>query len=149
MMTTMTRFLLSTLVIVAALGCRAEPLAPPSARGLTLGLTLTRTSLQMGQADTITLTLTNTSPHTVSLAAGGCPLLFYVKDAAGATVVPAGGDWFCIAILKRLVLPPGQPEAASFTWDTRSFSTGIYSVYGTFSAEGIHLQTPTAPVQLN
>jgi hypothetical protein len=105
--------------------------------------------LQRGESDTITVTLTNTSSDTLSLGVGGCPLVVFVKDARGATVVPAGGDWFCIEILKRLTLASGEHETAPFIWDTQSLVPGVYSVYGTFSAETIHLQTPQTAVQLN
>jgi hypothetical protein len=145
----MTRSFLSFLAVVAALGCGTAPFAPASTEGLALAVTLSQPALRVGQSDTITVTLTNTNRHTVSLDVGGCPLLFYVKNVAGATVVPAGGDWFCIEILRRLVLPPGQQESVSFTWDTRALVTGVYSVYGTFSGDGIHLRTPQVPVQLN
>ena len=145
----MRRLLLAPLAIVAALACRNQPMAPASAAGLTLAVTLTGTALQRGESDTITVTLTNTSAHTVSLEVGGCPLLFFVTDARGATVVPSGGNWFCIAILTRLTLAPGERKAAPFVWNTASFVTGAYSVYGTFSAETIHLRTPRVAVQLN
>jgi len=145
----MKRRFFAPLALLAALACRNQPLAPSSAAGLTLALTLTRTSLQRGESDTITITLTNTNPDTVFLGVGGCPLVFFVTDARGATVVPAGGNWFCIDILTRLTLSPGEREAVPFIWDTRSSLPGIYSVYGTFSAETVHLQTPQAAVQLN
>lgn len=88
-------------------------------------------------------------PGTITTAeVGGCPLLFYVEDARGATVVPTGGDWICVAIARRLVLPPGREETASFTWDTSSFTRGVYWIYATFSGGGTRLATPRAAILL-
>jgi hypothetical protein len=145
----MERRIFTVLAIVSALACHDHPLAVSSAQGLTLTLALTRTSLQRGEPDTITVTLKNIGLETVSLDVGGCPLLFYVTDARGATVVPAGGEWFCIEIVSRLTLAPGDQKPARFTWDTSSLRAGIYSIYGTFSAQTIHLQTPRAAVELH
>ena len=141
--------LIAPLVIVAALGCHDQPLGPSTARGLTLALELAKTSLPRGDLDTITVTLTNTNPDTVSLGAGGCPLLAYVTDPDGTTVFPSGGNWYCIAILRRLTLAPGETEAAPFVLDTHALPAGVYSAYGTFSADGIQLRTPPAMVQVN
>ncbi len=144
-----------TFVAVAVLGpvaCSHQPMAPrdpSSAEGLTLSLAVTHSQPQRGESDSITVTLTNTNPDTVSLIVGGCPLLFYVTDAGGMTVVPAGGDWVCIAVIGRLQLAPGGHESRTFVWTTTSLPPGAYSVYGTFAADGLHLAPATTAVQLH
>jgi hypothetical protein len=141
--------LIAPLVIVAALGCHDQPFGPSTARGLALALELAKTSVPQGDPDTITVTLTNTNPYAVSLEAGACALLAYVTDADGVTVFPSGGNWYCIMILRRLTLAPGESEAAPFVLDTHSLPAGVYSAYGTFSADGIQLRTPPATIQVN
>ena len=141
--------LFAALAVGALLACHREPFAPSAAEGLTLSLTLSGTQLQRGEPDTIAVTITNTNRYSVSLSAGGCPVVFYVTDVRGVTVVPSGGGWVCIAIISRLTLAPGERQTRTFVWETNSFASGRYSVYGTFSAEDVHLETPRAAVQLN
>ncbi len=139
----------ATLLTVAALACYGEPVAPNSARGLTLTLTLSGSDLQRGQPDTVLMTLTNANRHAVSLSGGVCEPRPYVSDARGVTVVPEGGDWICIALLRRLILAAGERYTRTFVWSTSAFAPGEYSVYATFSAEGVSLATRPASVRLN
>jgi len=104
----------ATLITVAALACSGEPVAPNSAGGLTLTLTLSRTELQRGQPDTVFMTLTKTNRHSMSLSGSVCEPRPYVGDARGVTVVPEGGDWICIALLRRLVLAAGERYTRTF-----------------------------------
>ncbi len=136
------------IAMIALTGCSHAPLAPDAAQGLTLTLTLSSTQVQRGRPDTVAVTISNTNRYPVSLSAGGCPILFYVIDGAGKTVVPSGGGWFCIAILTQINLAPGEQQTRSFVWDTDSLAPGPYSVYGSFTADGIYLQTESALVQL-
>ena len=133
----------------ALLACVGDPFGSSSTAGLRLSLALSGTQLQRGEPDTIAVTITNTSRHSISLNAGGCPLLFYVTDARGVTVVPSSGGWVCIMILTRLTLAPGESQTNRFVWGTASFEAGSYTVYGSFSADGVHLETPRTVVQLN
>src|SRR5881409_3808561 len=96
------------LLILVVLACHNEPIAPSSAAGLTLALAPSHTELQRGQPDSLFMTLTNTNGHSVSLNGGVCEPRPYVTDAHGVIVVPAGGDWICIAVLRRLVLAPAE-----------------------------------------
>src|SRR6266566_1441106 len=72
----------------------------------------------------------------------------FVNDARGATVVPPGDGWICIAVLLRFVLAPGQQFQRTFVWETSPFAAGNYSIYATFSAEEVSLRTPAEVVQL-
>jgi len=98
------------LTIVVTLACHNEPVTPGSAAGLTVTVPLSRTELQPGQPDTVTITLTNTNDYSVSLNESGCPLLPYITNAHGVTVVPTAGDWACIAVLRRLDLAAGERQ---------------------------------------
>ena len=145
----MKRRTFASLVIVATLACHDQPAAPSSAAGVTLTLALTHAELLQGQPDTITMTLTNANRYAVSLSGGACEPRPYVRDASGVTVVPPGGDWVCIAILRRLTLAAGERRTETFVWLTSPFAPGAYSVYATFSAQEMHLATQPVSVRLN
>jgi hypothetical protein len=85
----------------------------------------------------------------MSLSGGVCEPRPYVGDARGVTVVPEGGDWICIALLRRLVLAAGERYTRTFVWLTSPFAPGEYSVHATFSAEEMSLATRPASVRLN
>ncbi len=131
----------ASLLALGALACQSEPVAPSSAKGLTLSLAAAHKEIQRGASDSLVMTLTNTNRYSVSLSTGACEPSPFVKDARGVTVVPAGGGWVCIAVLLRLVLAPGQQFQRTFVWETGPFAPGNYSVYATFSAEDVHLTT--------
>jgi hypothetical protein len=137
------------LIALAALACHAEPVSPSSAEGLILTLTVAQAELQRGEPDSVVMTLTNTNRYSLSLSGGACEPRPYVRDASGVTIVPRGGDWFCIAVLRRLVLAPGERYTQTFVWQTGPFVPGNYSVYATFAAEGVTLATPPASVRVN
>jgi hypothetical protein len=130
-----------------ALGC-TDAVAPSSDGGLTLSLAVSAAAVPRGTPDTLVLTLTNTSYRLVSLTAGGCPLLFYVTDAGGETVVPSGGHWVCVAIITRIVLAPGAHETRRFIWATDAHEPGSYRVFGTFAAGDVRLATPGESVRI-
>jgi hypothetical protein len=137
------------LIALAALACRSEPFAPSSAKGLTLTLALAHTELQRGAPDSIAMTLTNTNRHSVSLSGGACEPRPYVTDVRGATVVPGRGGWICIAVLRRLLLAPGERYTRTFVWETGAFAPGSYFVHSKFAAEEVSLATRPTSVRLN
>ena len=138
----------ASLVALGALACQSEPVAPSSAKGLTLSLAAAHQEIQRGASDSLVMTLTNTNRYSVSLSTGACEPSPFVKDARGVTVVPAGGGWICIAVLLRLVLAPGEQYQRTFLWETGPLAPGDYSVYATFSAGEVNLTTPGEVVQL-
>jgi hypothetical protein len=141
---------LSTVAVLATLACHepTAPRQPSSAGGLTLSLAIAHATLLRGALDTLTATLTNSNPFPVQLTVGGCPLLFYVADAYGATVVPSGGSWACIEIIAATTIPAGGRLRRSFALDTAPLAAGVYSVYATFTAQGLQLATPPTAVAL-
>jgi hypothetical protein len=70
-------------------------------------------------------------------------------DAHGVTVVPAGGGWMCIAVLRRLVLAPRERYTRTFVWETSPFAPGNYSVYATFAAVEVKLVTSPVLIRVN
>ena len=137
------------LVAIAVLACRDEPSGLSETRGVTLNLTLSSTNLTRGQQDTITMTVTNTNPRRVTLTGGACEPRPYVTDSHGDVVVPPGGAWPCILLLRRLQLVPGERFVRSFIWNTDSQVAGVYSVSAAFRSEEVELATPQQLVRLN
>ncbi len=138
----------ASLFALGALACQSEPVAPGSAKGLTLSVAVAHKEIERGAPDSVVMTLTNTNPYAVSLSTGACEPSPFVKDAQGVTVVPPGDGWICIAVLLRFVLAPGQQFQRTFVWETSPFAAGNYSIYATFSAEEVSLRTPAEVVQL-
>ena len=141
---------LSTVAVLGTLACHEStaPRQPSSSGGLTLSLAVAHATILRGELDTLTATLTNSSPFPVDLTVGGCPLLFYVLDGHGAMVVPSGGGWVCIEIIARMTIPAGGRRSQTFEFDTAPLGPGIYSVYATFTADGLQLATPHTAIAL-
>src|SRR5437016_14603040 len=104
----------ASLVALGALACQSEPVAPSSAKGLTLSLAVAHKEIQRGARDSVVMTLTNTNRYSVSLSTGACEPSPFVKDARSVTVVPVGGAWMRIADFCRLVFAPGPHEQLHF-----------------------------------
>ena len=143
----MTLRMFASLLVVVGLACQGDPSS--SVAGVTLDLAVTRTTLQRGGLDTLTMTLTNTNAYPVSLSGGACEPSVYVVDGRGATVVPAGGGWVCIMVIRALRLAPGEQYARSFVWQTDSLAAGVYWAHATFNSEELRLATKAVAVRLN
>ncbi len=139
--------------------CHEQPLAPSSAAGLTLTLSVTRSAIRGGEPDTITVALANTTNQIVSLHfASGCQLLPYITNDRGSLVLPPGGAWVCTANLSQLDLAAGDRRTSTFVWTGSTefasempllpLPTGTYSIYATLSAQEVHLAAKPVPVQL-
>ena len=74
---------------------------------------------------------------------------FLSADPHDVTVVPPGGDWFCIAVLVSRHLAAGEHVSRAFVWDTTPFAPGVYSAHAAFSAQGVELATQPMTVRLN
>lgn len=137
----------AALLVVTGLACQGDPSS--SVAGVTLDLAVARTTLQRGELDTLTMTVTNTNAFPVSLSGGACEPSVYIVDGLGTTVVPAGGGWVCIAMLRRLRLAPGEQYARSYVWQTDSLPTGVYRAHATFESQELRLATRPIAVKLN
>lgn len=143
----MKRRTFAALLVLAGLACQGDPSS--SVAGVTLDLAVTRTTLQRGELDTLTMTVTNTNAYPVSLSGGACEPSVYVVDGRGTTVVPAGGGWVCIMVIRALRLAPGERYARSYVWQTDSLPAGVYRAHATFETEELRLATKPIAVQLN
>jgi len=144
--------LMTPILSAAILACERQPLAPNAAMGLALSMSATSQSIQGGQLDTLTILLSNASDSAVTLSFGsGCQVLPYIADAHGATVLPAGGGWFCTANITRLTLAPNERRASTLLWTgstefasempLRPLPAGRYSIWVTLTAQQVQLQS--------
>lgn len=162
--------LIVVLTGLAACGDSAGPIHPPQEAvsvdgdSLRLSLSVEPRTIAPGDTARFEITVRNTSDGTVHLEAGGCPLLYYIENAAGEVVVPEGGDWICTMILQLIDLAPGEARERSETWTGDScrwvdgerhctrLPAGEYRVYATFHAtEGgqkVSLRTPKITLRL-
>lgn len=155
---------------IAGCGDSAGPIRPQQETvsvdgdALKLSLSVEPRTIARGDTARIQITVRNTSDRTVHLEAGGCPLLYYIENAAGDVVVPEGGDWICTMILQLIDLAPGEARERSEAWTGDScrwvdgerqcspLPAGEYFVYATFRArEGekeVSLRTPNITLRL-
>jgi hypothetical protein len=147
------------LTAMTLLTCHEHPLAPSSAAGLTLTLSVTHSAIQGGEGDTITAALANATSQVVLLHfSNGCQLLPYITNARGSIVLPAGGAWGCTANLSQLELAASERRTWTFVWTgSTEFASempllplpaGAYSIYATLSAQEVHLAAKPVLVQL-
>ena len=147
---------LGTLTVI---GCHNEPLASPSAGGISLALSVAHTQFQRGQRDTIAITLTNATDTSVTLNfSTGCQVLPYIANGRGDIVLPSGGDYVCTAAFSKLQLAPGEQHTQALVWSgSTQFVTelpllplppGIYSVFAVMSAQELRLATRPVSVEL-
>lgn len=106
------RSLVLTLAFGACNGDTITSTSPPPAlsiAGANFTASISKAMFAVGDSATLHFVLTNTGNETLRLTFGsGCPVLYYVKDNAGAFVHPAGGLWACTAVITNLVLTPGE-----------------------------------------
>jgi hypothetical protein len=147
------------LTALMLLTCNDQPLAPSSAAGVTLTLSVTHSAIRAGERDTITVALANTTRQVVALHfPTGCQLLPYITNDRGSIVLPAGGAWGCTANLSQLDLAAGERHTWTFVWTgSTEFASempllplpaGAYSINATLSAHELRLAAKPVFVQL-
>lgn len=157
---------LVALAIAALSGCSASSTQPlPSAvegrvgsSTVRLAVTASTTRIPPGARDTLHATLTNDGPDAVTLHfPSGCTILPYIRNSAGAIVLPSGGGWGCTLATSAITLEPGQSRTAEFIWDGHTvFATemplagrlpsGTY--YATAELSAMELQLRTSPLAI-
>lgn len=143
--------------VVALAACNHERALGPQAGALRLSVTPARSVLSLGDSTTVVVSLRNLGADSVSLRAGGCPILPYITaQPSGQIVYPEGGNWFCIDILARFTLAPGAEQAETLLVRTGAVSSaahppvsltrGRYLVYATFSSLEVSLRAESVPL---
>ena len=92
-------------------------LQTPIAGGLSIGATVTPSTLALGDTALITVSLTNTADTAVVLRfPTGCQVHYAVEDAAGSPAPDEGGGYGCTQAVTTLVVAPGATERREFRW---------------------------------
>lgn len=85
---------------------------PTGIEQLVIRATASRSSISVGETDTLTFRLLNTGADVLTLTySGGCQFLPYVQDAVGNVVFPPGAVWVCVAQASTITLPPYGEES--------------------------------------
>src|SRR5260370_29482586 len=120
---------------LALAACHHEPGLGPG--GLRLSVYPARSVISVGDSTAVVVSLRNLGADSVSLTTGGCGVLPYIAaQPSGQIVYPGGGNWFCIAALRRLTLAPGTEEAE--TLRVRGWAYVIAPAYPPASLERGH-----------
>ena len=124
-----------------------EPVTPASP-ALELSARVSDAQFVQGDSTIITVTLRNVSSRAVQVSfANSCTIVYAVRTAAGALVVPGGGTWACEPISSRLALDRLEATERSFIWKGDGLRAGDYLVYGALGAD-IAVVSPGVAVQV-
>lgn len=112
-------------VVIGSAGCllTTEPV-----HRVTVEVRVPRTTLVRGDSMTIEVVATNLTSDTLRFMGGGCQLMYEVRDAGNDRVAPL--EIVCPAVLRRVVLAPGDSLTAGFDWHgdrTGTFVPGFHS----------------------
>ena len=110
-------------VVIALAGCllTTEPV-----HRVTVEVRVPKTTLVRGDSMTIGVVATNLTSDTLRFTGGGCQLMYEIRDAGNDRVAPL--SFVCTAVLRRVVLAPGDSLTADFDWHgDRGFVPGSHS----------------------
>jgi hypothetical protein len=145
------RFRLAFVALLGTLGCGSgdnvtgTPI-PPGSERLELNVAVNKIEFARGDSARITVTLRNISVDRVRVNfENSCTIVYGIRVAGGAIVVPSGGTWGCVPGATRIELDPSEFTQRSFIWKGVNAAAGDYLVFG---ALGDQMDEVTAPVAL-
>ena len=119
---------------------------PPGSDRLELNVAVNKIEFARGDSARITVTLRNISADRVRVNfQNSCTIVYGIREAGGAIVVPSGGTWGCVPTATRIDLDPSEITQRSFIWKGVNATAGDYLVFG---ALGDQMDEVTAPVAL-
>lgn len=111
-------------------GCR-DTTAPISstqlgANQVRLTVSASAAEIVRGSPVNLHITLVNEGAQAVTLHfRDSCQINPYIRDDAGAIVLPGVGGWACLTMLTNLTLAPAETVSRDYVWTgSSSFSTG-------------------------
>jgi len=141
---------------LALAACHHEPGLGPG--GLRLSVYPARSVISVGDSTAVVVSLRNLGADSVSVTTGGCGVLPYIAaQPSGQIVYPGGGNWLCIAALRRFTLAPGAEQAETLlvrggadviaaAYPPASLERGHYLIYATFSAFELSVRSESVPL---
>lgn len=106
-------------VVATTGGCGGStgPVATARVGAIRLSVSSSSTEVVRGSPVTFRVHLVNEGTEATTLHFGdSCQINPYVRNALGEMVLPAGGGWYCLAVITRLTLLPGEPVVREFVW---------------------------------
>ncbi|MEP7347110.1 MAG: BsuPI-related putative proteinase inhibitor [Gemmatimonadaceae bacterium] len=103
---------------VASVACQQTPVVPViEAPPVELRVTISDSVLFLGEVDTINVIIKNTLTVVARLAfPTQCQDRVFIKNLAGAIVLPATGDYVCAPVTSQLSIPPGDSIVRTYYW---------------------------------
>ena len=124
--------------VVGACSGTEVPIEPvtPGSPALEISARVSHAQFVQGDSTIITVTLRNVSSRAVSVSfANSCTIVYAIRTAAGALVVPSGGTWACDPISSRISLDRLEATERTFIWKGEGLPAGDYIAYGALGAD--------------
>ncbi|HJU75834.1 MAG TPA: hypothetical protein VJ717_18985 [Gemmatimonadaceae bacterium] len=138
-------------------GCMQDPAVPKIRDEVVLRIAVSRTSIRLGEPDTIRVTATNNFGEPVSIRfPNACQVFAFIRDPRGRIVTPEDG-WTCLPVVTTLNLAKDEARTFTFVWTGNNvFAGGLepsplppgeYFATATMQAGDFVVHSP--PVRLN
>ena len=149
---------ISLLVLLCATACQQDPAVPRQRDEILLRLTVRKTTIRVGEPDTITVTATNNFTEAVSIRfPNACQIFAYIRDPRGRIVTPGRG-WTCLPVVTTLNLAKDESKSFQFVWaglsefvgglQPESLAPGEYFATATLQAGDFAVHSPPVRVIL-
>lgn len=106
-------------VVFATAACSGStgPDATTRVGAIRLSVSSSSAEVVRGSPVTFRVKLVNEGTEATTLHFGdSCQIVPYIRNALGETVLPTGGGWYCLTVITRLTLLPGEPVVREFVW---------------------------------
>jgi hypothetical protein len=98
--------------------CVQSPAAPRvEDQPISLTVSVSTSSIRIGDTDTITVTASNRLSNQVRLVfPTTCQIKVYIRDARGRIHVPNGGRYECVPVPTQIIFPANGSVSRQFIW---------------------------------
>lgn len=146
------------LALLIAGACQQDPTIPRHRDEILLRLTVRKTTIRIGEPDTITVTATNNFGEGISIRfPNACQVFVYIRDPRGRIVTPGRG-WTCLPVVTTLTLAKDESKSFQFVWtglsefagglQPESLAPGEYFATATLQAGDFAVHAPPVRVIL-
>lgn len=146
------------LSLLVAAACHQDPTIPRQRDEILLRLTVRKTTIRIGEPDTITVTATNNFGEGISIRfPNACQVFVYIRDPRGRIVTPGRG-WTCLPVVTTLTLAKDESKSFQFVWtglsefagglQPESLAPGEYFATATLQAGDFAVHAPPVRVIL-
>ena len=129
-----------------------EPV-PIGSAALEVSVQVSHSTFVQGDSTMIVVTLRNVSSRSVRVSfTNTCTIVYAIRNAAGALVVPSGGMWACEPFSSRIDLDRLEATQRTFIWRGEGLPAGTYTIFGALGGDlavvspGVAVTVTAAPV---